>query len=310
MGAGWVAGVTRARAMLSRRLGAVATRQMAAAGNLDEALKSLSTTGYRHDLEPGTGLAAAQRSVSATLLWQLRVLAGWLPREGAGAVRLLAAGYEIANIQEHLRVLAGAEPGLYGEYRLGALATAWPRLSGTRSAAALRRALAASAWGDPGGETLAAVAVGLRVSAAARTAAAVPQARFWAAGRVALLVGREVFLLGRRLTDTSARRAARVLGPDAVGAASFADFRRHLPTTARWVVSEVEDAADLWRAEAGWWTRVGVDGGALLRGSRLDASPVVGAVALLSVDAWQVRAALELAARGGGGPLEVFDELV
>jgi hypothetical protein len=36
---------------------------------------------------------------------------------------------------------------------------------------------------------------------------------------------------------------------------------------------------------------------------------VVGAVAVLSVDAWRVRAALELAARGGGS-LEVLDAVV
>jgi hypothetical protein len=151
------------------------------------------------------------------------------------------------------------------------------------------------------------VGIGVRISAAARTAGAVPQAVSWAAGRLALLVARELFVHGRRLTEPSSRRAARVLGPEVLRAAVFADFRRQLPATARWAVDGIDKSADLWRAEARWWTRVEKDGSALLRGSRLDAAPVLGAVALLSTDAWRVRAALESAARGGS--LEAFDAL-
>jgi len=309
VGAGWVAGVTRARAMVSRRLGAHAAREVAAAATLDDALRYLEATAYRRDLDAEGGLAAAQRSVAATLLWHLRVLAGWLPRPGAGAVRVLAAGFEVANVDAHLRALSGATPDRPSPYRLGGLATAWPRLADTRSPAELRGVLASCAWGDPGDDSAAAVGSGLRISAAARTAGAVPEAVFWAAGRLALLVGRELFVHGRRLTEPSDRRAARVLGSGALRAATFADFRRQLPGPARWAVDGIEEPADLWRAEARWWTRVEQDGSALLRGSRLDAAPVVGAVALLSTDAWRVRAALESAARGGG-PLEAFDALV
>jgi hypothetical protein len=293
--------------MLSRTVGETGAQELAGAAGLDGALRSLRTTAYRHDLRTGAELADAQRAVAMTLLWHLRVLAGWLPRAGAAALRLLAAGFEIANVDDHARALAQPQrPPGPPPYRLGGLATAWPRLSRTGSPAELRAALAGSAWGDPGAESPAAVAIATRVCAAARTAASVPPAARWAAGRLALLVGREVYLAGRALRPPTARRAAHVLGTAAVDAGSFADFRRALPAAARWAVDGIGDPADLWRAETAWWTRLGQDGQELLRGSGLGASPVVGAVAVLSADAWRVRGALELAARGGGSP-EVLD---
>ncbi|RSS39335.1 hypothetical protein EF902_27775 [Streptomyces sp. WAC05858] len=305
MGAGWVAGVTRARAMLSRALGRERAEQVASAPGLDDAVRSLSATAYGHDLLPGACLADAQRAVGATLLWNLRVLAGWQPPAGATALRLLASGFEIANTRDHLRALTGSGPPR-APYRLGTLATAWPLLTRTRSPQELRASLAASAWGDPGAASPAAVATGMRVSAAVRTGTALPEAVRWAAGRLALLVGREVFVAHRPMTRASGRRAGRLLGAEAMTATSYQDFRQHLPTTARWAVNGVESAGDLWRAEARWWYRVEDDGRELLHGARLGSAPVVGAVAVLSADAWRVRGALELAARGGGR-LEVFD---
>ena len=44
----------------------------------------------------------------------------------------------------------------------------------------------------------------------------------------------------------------------------------------------------------------------LVRRPRFSLDPVIGAVAACAVDSWRVRAALEIAARGGG-PLEAFD---
>ncbi|WBO62193.1 hypothetical protein [Streptomyces camelliae] len=296
--------------MSSRCLGVSGARDVAGAATLADALRYLGATPYRRGLDAEAGLVGAQRAVSATLLWHLRVLAGWQPRAGAVMLRLLASGFEIANVDDHARVLLGGEwlPAVR-PYRLGALATAWPRLSEAGSPAELRAVLAGSAWGDPGADSPAAVAVGMRIAAAQRTAAAVPQAVPWAAGRLALLVGREVFLADRVLTTPSARRAARVLGSEAMGAASFPDFLRRLPVTARWVVDGIEAPADLWRAETRWWIRLEQDGHELMRGSGLGSSPVVGAVAVLSADAWRVRGALELAARGGGS-LEALDVLV
>jgi len=307
VGAGWVGGVTRARALLSRCLGIQGARELASAPTLGDALRQLAATPYRRDLLSDADLPQAQRAVSGTLLWHLRVLAGWLPRAGSNALRALAGGFEIANVEDRLRFFAGAEPP--EPYRLGALATAWRRLARAGSPAELRAALAASAWLDPGGEDPATVATVLRIAVAARTAEAVPPARRWAAGRAALLAARDRYVTGRPLPAAAARRAAPLLGPRAVGAASFEEFRRHLAPDAGWVVDGVEEAADLWRAEARWWSVLDRDGRELLRGTRFGLAPVVGAVAVLSADAWRVRAALELAARGGGPP-EAFDALV
>lgn len=324
MGAGWVAGVTRARALRTRCLGADGVRSVAGSRTLDDALRYLAATAYRHDVTPGATLAEAQRAVSATLLWHLRVLAGWQPATGADAVRALAAGFEISNTGHHLRSLsaepsgrAGPDPRQQGSgrlhpppYHLGALGLAWPRLVRTRTPSELRTALATSAWGDPGGDSPAAVATGMRASAAVRLATTVPDAVRWATARLALLFAREVFVVGRRMPDVSARRTARLLGPRAVAAASYAEFRQALPVTARWLLDDVDEAADLWRAEARWWEAVERDGRELLRRSRFGPQPVVGAVALLSADAWRTRGALELAARGGGPgdwPVEVLD---
>ncbi|MFF9307020.1 V-type ATPase subunit [Streptomyces sp. NPDC014777] len=316
MGAGRVAGVTRARALRTRCLGPDGVRNVAGSRTLDDALRYLSATAYRHDVTPGATTAEAQRAVSTTLLWHLRVLAGWQPATGADAVRALAAGFEISNTEQHLRALA-ADPRRPGPqrlppppYRLGALAIAWTRLARTRTPAELRTALAASPWGDPGGDSPAAVATGMRVSAAVRLATEVPDAARWAAARLALLFGREVFVVGRRLPDVSVRRAARLLGGRAVRAGSYADFRQALPATAKWLLDGLDEAANLWRAEARWWDAVERDGRELLRRSRFGPEPVVGAVAVLSADAWRTRGALELAARGGGPgdwPDEVLD---
>ncbi len=304
-GAGWVAGVTRARAMLSRALGAERAGQVASAPGLDAAVRYLSASAYGHGLPSEASVAEAQRAVAETLVWQLRVLAGWQPPSGVTALRLLACGFEIANAEDHLRTLTDGGPPR-PPYRLGTLATAWPRLALTGSPQELRAALAASAWGDPGAATPAAVAVGMRVSAAVRTATAVPEAARWAAGRLALLVGRETFVARRSLTRASALRAGRLLGTDAMAASSYPDFQRHLPPAARWAVAGVEGPSELWRAEWRWWHRLDEDGRGLTHGARLGRAPVVGAAAVLSADAWRARGALELAARGGGR-WEAFD---
>lgn len=188
MGARWVAGVTRAGAMRSRSLGTDGVRDLAAAPTLDDALRRLAATACRHDLAPDASLAEAQRAVASTLLWHLRVLAGWQPRSGADAIRLLGAGFEISNTEEHLRALSGAaSPRPPRPYRLGSLSLAWRRLALATSPAGLRAVLAASSWGDPGADSPAAVATGMRVSAAVR-AAALPEAESWATGGPAVAV--------------------------------------------------------------------------------------------------------------------------
>ncbi|MFI6654911.1 hypothetical protein ACIBL8_05260 [Streptomyces sp. NPDC050523] len=304
MSAGWVAGVTRAEAMAAARAGPATARGLAAAPGLPDALRALAATPYRRGIDVEAGIAEAQRAVTDALVWQLRVLAGWQPRPGSAAVRLLASPFEIANTRSRLRAMSGASQP--PPYRLGALSTVWPRLSRSGSPAELRAELAASPWGDPGSDAPTAMITAMRWSAAARTAANLPAAARWAAGEAALLWARETFVAGRR---PATRHAARLLGTAAVRATAFDEFRARLAPPAKWALEGIERPGDLWRAEARWWSTVERDGLRLLHEARFALTPVVGAVAVLSADAWRVRAGLECAAHGGRA-LEAFDELL
>ncbi len=305
MSAGWVAGSVRARAMARRRMGLEATRGLASCGSLSDALRMLADTRYGANIRPGQSLAAAQREIAGTLLWDLRVLAGWLPREGVRLLRALGAWFEVANVDELLQAIEGrpADP----EFRLGALATAWPRLRRAASIGELRAALAASAWQDPGGQTTYAVRMGMRAQWVARAAALDDPAMTWAAGAAALLVAGERFAAGRAVDPAVIGGALGLLGPQALSAATLDELAAGLPPRAKWVLAGITSPSELWRAEETWLARVERDGQRLMRISSLDSKVVVGAVAVMGCDAWRVRAALEIAARGG--PPEAVDEL-
>jgi hypothetical protein len=304
--AGWVAGSVRARAIARRRLGPDGARHAAASSSLEQALGVLAATAYRGAAQDGQGLAAVQHGVAATALWDLRVLAGWLPRGGLRLMRPLAGWFEIANIDELLEGIAGRQAG--DQFELGALATAWPRLRRSASPAELRAGLAASAWKDPGGDSGLAVRVGVRARWAERVAALGGPAQAWAASAMAVLAAGERFAAGRPLNPVVRAVARNLLGAPAAEAATFAELRDQLPARLAWALAPAHSPADLWRAEAAWWDRVEREGFQLLRSSTLDWHPVLGAAALLAADARRVRAALELAARGGG-PLEAYDAL-
>ena len=306
MSAGWVAGGVRARALARRRLGPDGARQAASCSSLEQALGTLAATAYRGPAQDGQGLAAVQHGVAATVLWDLRVLAGWLPRGGLRLLRPLAGWFEIANIDELLESIVGRRAG--DQFELGALATAWPRLRRSASPAELRAGLAASAWKDPGGDSGLAVRVGVRARWAERVAALGGPAQAWAATAMAVLVAAERFAAGRPLNPAVRAVARNLLGAPAAEAATFAGLRHQLPTRLAWALEPAHSPADLWKAEAAWWDRVEREGFQLLRASTLDWHPVLGAAALLCADARRVRAALELAARGGG-PLEAYDAL-
>ena len=76
--------------------------------------------------------------------------------QGVQLLRVLAAGYEIANTDRLLRSYRDA--GEWGEtgpaYRLGALATVWPRLEHAGSIGGAARPAGQSPWGDPGEDSL------------------------------------------------------------------------------------------------------------------------------------------------------------
>lgn len=310
MSTSWVAASVRARAMARRRVGAAAARALAVQSGFDDALDTLVATPYGHDVRPGQSLAEAQYSVAATLLWHLRVLGGWAPRGDAQILRVLAGGFEVANTEDRLAQLTGAEPG--PQFRLGALATAWSRIETATSSVQVRQALAASAWGDPGGDTAAEIHLGMRISWAVRVARTVPQAGRWAGGAAALLAARTVLLAGQKPWPTIIRTATPLLGSTWATARSLRGLAAALPADARWPLAPVDDPDDLWQAEAAWWTNVERGGFALLRRPVTTSAPVIGCAAVLAVDAWRVRAALEVASRGGElrtRALEAFDAM-
>ena len=301
---GWVAGSVRARAMVQRCIGAGAARELATCGSLQEALQALAATPYGRERLPGLTLPAAQHEIASAILWDLRVLAGWLPGDGVRLLRALAGWFELANVEELLQAMAGRP--VEAEFALGALATAWPRLRQASSPAGLRAVLAASAWGDPGGETEEEVLLGMRSRWAARVAAVGDSARSWAAGAEALLLAGQWFAAGGEARDTGFGAEPGMLGLAVAGVATLDELGLRLPVRARWVLAGISSPGDLWRAEAAWWARIEQDGFRLLRTSSLDSGPVLGAVAVMAADAWRVRAALEIAARGGA-PLEAYD---
>lgn len=295
----WVSGVVRAKALGRRRLGRAGVRALAASPSLQDAVATLADTPYGHDVRVGLDLAQAQRAVGDSVLWNLRVLAGWLPSPGAEAMRVLAGWFEIANVDELLRELDGSPAE--SPYRLGTLATAWPQLAGSTSTADLRERLGRTSWGEPGGESRWDIQLGLRLVWADRVAARVPQARTLAVAAAALLLARETVGRGRRLPDALTGPAARLVGREAIGARTLAELAAALPSSARWALAGVGEPAELWAAETRWWRRLEEQSFALARSGHFDAAQVLGAVGLLAVDAWRVRAALALSGRGVPG---------
>ncbi len=308
MSSSWVAPSVRARALAQRRLGAAGTRDLAAAATFAQALDLLAGSPYGRDVHRGQSVAQAQHAVAATLLWHMRVLAGWLPRGDARLLRILAGGFEVANVDERLREIAGS--GSEEPFRLGGLSTSWPMLATATSTEQMRTLLARSAWRDPGSDTVEGLRIGMRLAWAQRVSAGLPRARAWAVGAASLLIARRHLLDQWPIPAPTALLATRLLGTKWTASRTLEGFVGSLPADARWALTEIDDAGDLWRAEARWWARVAGDGFGLLRRPIGTPEPVIGAVAVLAADAWRVRAALEVAARGGAttaSALEAFD---
>ena len=308
MSAGWVAATVRARAMTRRRLGRSGARALATSPSVEDAVVALSRSTYGRDVHARQDLTTAQRAVVDTFVWNVRVLSGWTPRSGVPALRALLAPVESANVVNHLRRLGGGAPGpdVPPPHHLGGLATAWPRIARTTTPAEVREVLATSRWGDPGDETPGEVGLVMTATAADRIMSEVPSAASWAAGAVALAVARALTSTATGLSPTARVQVARVLGAAAADARTLDELGEALPRQAAWSLAGMTEAAGLWRGEATWWERVDRDGAALVRAGRAGPDTVVGTVALLAADAWRVRAALELAARGGH-PREALD---
>ncbi|HUZ20256.1 MAG TPA: hypothetical protein VMU75_06780 [Acidimicrobiales bacterium] len=306
MSAGWVAAQVRGRGLARRRLGADGARRLATSPSLPDALAALAPTPYGRTVRAGTDLADAQHGVSATVVWHLRILAGWSPPLGSGPLRVLASGFEIANITGHLaRLRARPAPP---PYALGSMATAWPAVSAARTPAEVRAALGSSVWGDPGSDEPSAIHLTLQLCWARRVYDGVPGAAGWAVAKAALVAGRLVAAGAvPSLSSRTLRDADHLLGARWHDAASLGDLASRLsPAAARTLVG-VEHGEDLWRAEARWWSALDAAGAELAARPRPEASSTIGVVALLAADAWRVRAALALAAQGGGDLGEVLD---
>ena len=305
---GWVAGVTRARLLLSRAIGLNHARAVARCRSLEEGVGVLAGSAYGERVRAGDDPAAAERGVADTLLWHLRILAGWLPAAGAAQVRALAGWFELQNIDQRLAALAsdGREPP---PFVLGALATAWSWIEQAATVEEVADAAGRSTWGVVGGRSPAELALGLRVSWARRIWELAPGAADWVAGASALLVARELFVAGSRERAAQLRRLP-AIGEDALDAGSLHELRSALAPSASWALLGVEEPSELWRAELAWWDRVERDATALLRTGG-DDTVVVAAVALLGVDAQRTRRALEAAAFGGDPELvELVGEAV
>jgi hypothetical protein len=295
----------KARLLLGRRLGVETARQVAQRPSLAEAVAGLGGTTYA-GAAAARALEEAQRAVAASTLLQLRVLAAWLPPGGAAGLRALTAWFELSNLEDRLAYLSGGP--LRAPFELGVLSSAWDAAASTQSPDELRRLLASSSWGDPGDSDPEQLQLGLRFAWARRVIAETPEARAWAAGAAAILLAEELLVARRRIDPVVARRVE--LGSHWQGAETLEELRARLPQPAAWALAGVGGPAELWRGRAAWWRVVEADAQQLVRSYRAGREVVVGAVALLALDAVRVATALAVAAHGGApAAREVLDAL-
>lgn len=340
----WVAASVRARSMAQRRVGAGTCRTIAAAPGLPAATSQLADTVYGRELKSAQTLSQTHRATRRTVLWQLRVLAGWIPAGGTRLIRAAAAAFEADNILAlDLRLRrqeTSISPALSPAFDLGGLATAWPRLSTAATDEELRAALASSPWGDPGPET--ALADILTLVWVRRLAAEAAAVRPWAAAAAALIAARLVLVEGTapaprlvtllrpllgtgwtaatgttelsspglpsnpKSTSGLPSNAKSTSGLSSKSESNPESLRNAFPPAAAQALDGVDRPADLWRAEAALAVRIESDGFSLLRAGLPGPDVVLGAMAVLAADAWRVRAALASAALYAGTS-EVLD---
>jgi len=302
--ASWVAAAVRARGLLDRRLGPDRIRDLGAESSLDEAVTSLADSAYGRYVHRGMTLEDAERAVDKTVLWHMRILAGWGPALSATSLRLLAGGFEIQNIEDLLLRFAGTP--IAPPFELGALALSWTRLASASSAAELRQRLAESSWGDPGAEDLGTVRFGLRLVWASQVADRFPVLQRLAVGAARLAVSR-AGAAGIDLDGRALRIARALIGSDLSNSGTNSRSAREEPSAnARMHGPASSDR--LWEVEAEWWSEAESIASTLAASANPSRSTVVGVVLLLAADAWRVRSALEAVA-GRSRVTEAIDAL-
>ena len=306
MSAGWVAAGVRGQGLARSRLGHDGACSLATTESLADALAILVRTPYGREVRADMDLIDAQQAVAATVLWHLRILAGWAPSLRSGSLRLMAAGFEIANVTGHMARLAG-QPAP-APFALGSLAMAWPMVSVARTPAEVRTALRTSVWGDPGSDDLPTIRLALQLGWTRRILDSVPAAADWAISGTALVLAR-VLAVGAlpALSRSTRRDVTHILGPQWQQASCLDELARCLPRPAAQALRGVNGAENLWRAEVRWWATVESTGAALAARPHPGPASGIGVVGLLAADAWRTRAALAIAARGGGVLSEVLD---
>lgn len=305
MKADWVAASVRARSLALRRVGAGASHEIAAKRNLAAGLELLAGTVYGERLAGCTSLADAERSTRETVLWQLRVLAGWVPATGTRLVRAAAAAFERENILDLAESLAAGGPAPQ-PFDVGSLSTAWNRLRTARSLDELTEGVRSSPWDEGGSLDLPVARDELTVVSLRRLATVAPAARPWAEAASALIVAR-IVLVDRSAASRPLIRLVRpLLGEDWERSRDLRGMVAAFPRTTQEIFRGVTSPKDLWRAEAGLRSLCESDGFRLLRGSLPGPDIILGAIAVLATDAWRVRAALASAAEGLGSS-EVLD---
>jgi hypothetical protein len=288
MTAAWIAAAVRAKTLCRRRIGRSAARSVGSCRSLEDAMSALSSTPYGPDVRSARDLTEAQWGVDSTLIWHLRILAGWCPMLGSAPVRLLAGGYEIRNVVGHLLRLQGRS--MSPPFTLGSLGEAWPAVARSRTGAEVRSALGRSVWGDPQSDDPAAVRLAMTFRWAARVYDELPDAADWASSAAGLVLARLTRAGADGLLPSGSMRQARRVAESG-----------HAPKNL--------DRTDDWRGEVQWWIRVETDSRALLSRPATGPSAVIGATGLLASDAWLTKAALAIAARGGGVLEEVLGEV-
>lgn len=305
MKADWVAASVRSRSMAKRRIGAGAAREIAAQRSLADGLARLADTVYADRVIGCTTLDAAERATRDTTLWQLRVLAGWMPATGTRLARTAAAAYERDNVLALGRSFDDGRPTA-APFDLGSLGTAWSRLRSATSTEELQESLRRSPWGDLGPGRPAGMRDVLTLVWLGRLAEVAGAARPWAEAAAALIVARILLVDGVEPSPRIRQLVRPLLGAGWETARELAALRAVVPRAANAVFEAVTSPEDLWLAEARLRTRVEADGFRLLRGALPGPDAVLGGMAVLGMDAWRVRAALAAAA-AGSGTSEVLD---